>query len=51
MYLIKGKMLVQNVDDKGAEYWKDKWAVDSVLRSGDMYYFCNKIIDAEFSDS
>jgi len=50
MYYIKGIQKVVNTDVKGLEYWKTKWGVNNVLKNGDQYFFCQKILEAEFSD-
>jgi len=50
LYYIKGTQSVKSVDSKGGDYWKAKWGVDAILRNGDTYYFCQIVIDAEFSD-
>lgn len=50
MYVIKGMQNVSNTEILGTEYWKEKWGVDSILKNGDTYYFCNKIIIAEYKD-
>ena len=43
-------MSVKSSEIKGTEYWKGQWNADSVLRSGNDYYYCRTIIDAEFED-
>ena len=43
-------MSVKSSEIKGTEYWKEKWGSDVVLRSGNDYYYCRTIIDAEFED-
>ena len=50
MYYCLGTMLVENTNDKGTEYWKQKWGADQVLRNGNEFYYCKTIIDAEFED-
>lgn len=49
LYHVKGTQRVATTDIKGGDYWKDKWNVDTILRNGDMYYFCQTVIDAEFT--
>ena len=49
-YIIKGTMKVSSVEEKGLEFWKQKWNCDNVLKNSGEYYFCNKIITAEYTD-
>jgi hypothetical protein len=50
LYEVLGTMSVESSNEKGTEYWKDKWGADNVLRNGNVYYYCRAIIDAEFED-
>ena len=50
LYEVLGPMDVDRSNDKGTEYWKERWGSDSVLRNGNDYYYCRIIIDAEFED-
>jgi len=50
LYYIKGTQPVEATDILGGPYWKDKWNVDTVIRNGNTYYFCQKIINASFVD-
>lgn len=50
MYQILGKMDVSISNEKGTEFWKERWNADSVLRNGNLFYYCRKIIDADFED-
>ena len=50
LYYIKGTQSVESVDQRGGPYWKEKWGVDTVLRNGDLYYFCQKVLEAEYND-
>ena len=50
LYEVLGTMDVERSNDKGTEYWKERWGSDSVLRNGSDYYYCRIIIDAEFED-
>ena len=50
LYYVKGTQSVESVDVLGGEHWKIKWNSDTVVRNGDTYYFCQKVIEAEFSD-
>jgi hypothetical protein len=50
LYEVLGIMNVERSNDKGTEYWKERWGANSVLRNGNDYYYCRTIIDAEFKD-
>ena len=50
LYELLGTQSVIKTDDKGTEYWKEKWGSDAVLRHGDIYYFCRSVINAKFED-
>lgn len=50
LYQVLGKMDVDKANEKGTEYWKEKYNANSVLRNGNFFYFCMTIIDAEFED-
>ena len=50
LYEVLGIMSVERSNDKGTEYWKEKWGADNVLRNGNDYYYCRVIINAEFED-
>ena len=50
LYEVLGTMDVERSNDKGTEYWKEKWGSDTVLRNGNDYYYCRTIINAEFED-
>ena len=50
LYEVLGTMDVEKSNDKGTEYWKEKWGSDTVLRNGNDYYYCRTIINAEFED-
>ena len=50
LYEVLGTMSVESSDQKGTEYWKGQWGADNVLRNGNDYYYCRRIIDAEFED-
>ena len=43
-------MSVESSNEKGTEYWKERWRANSVLRNGNEYYYCRTIINAEFED-
>ena len=50
LYEVLGTMPVERSNDKGTEYWKEKWRADTVLRNGNDYYYCRAVINAEFED-
>ena len=50
LYEVLGTMDVAKSNDKGTEYWKERWGSDTVLRNGNNYYYCRVIINAEFED-
>jgi len=50
LYECLGSMSVESTNEKGTEYWKGQWGADSVLRNGNLYYYCRAIINAEFED-
>ena len=50
LYEVLGIMSVERSNDKGTEYWKEKWGADNVLRNGNDYYYCRIIINAESED-
>ncbi len=50
LYEVLGTMPVERSNDKGTEYWKEKWRADTVLRNGNDYYYCRTVINAEFED-
>ncbi len=49
-YILRGTMKVSSVDKEGIEVWKQRWNANNVLRNGGEYYFCNKMITAEYTD-
>ena len=50
LYECLGVMSIESADAKGTEYWKKRWGADTVLRSGNDWYFVRTIIEAEFED-
>jgi len=52
MYIVRGTVLAQVAETSGGtEELKKRYNnVDTVLRNGDKYYFCDTIQEAEFSD-
>ena len=48
-YVVRGKVLADKVTDVPADELKKRYSLaDTILRNGDMFYICMKIIDAEF---
>ena len=50
LYVICGTVLAEKVTISTEELKKQYSLADTVLRNGDTYYICQKIIDAEFVD-
>ena len=50
LYECLGIMSIESADEKGTEFWKKCWGADTVLRSGNDWYFVRTIIEAEFED-
>jgi hypothetical protein len=50
LYEVLGSMEIVRTDTEGTDIWKERWGADTLLRHDDMYYFCRKVIDAEFED-
>ena len=50
LYEVLGTMDVEKSNDKGTDYWKERWGADTILRNGNIYYYCRDIINAEFED-
>ena len=50
LYEVLGTISVERSNDKGTDYWKERWGADNVLRNGNDYYYCRVIINAEFED-
>ncbi len=50
LYEVLGKQSVKSVDVEGSDVWKNRWGADTLLRNGDIYYFCRSVINAEFED-
>ena len=49
MYIILGTVLVDKVTNISTNELKKRYSLaDTILRNGDMFYICMKIIDAEF---
>ena len=50
LYVICGTVLAEKVTISMDDLNKQYSLADTVLRNGDTYYICQKIIDAEFED-
>ena len=51
MYVVRGRVSAQKVIDKPATELKSWYSLaDTVLRNGDVFYICMKVIEAEFKD-
>tara|TARA_R100001377_G_scaffold69259_1_gene44579 strand:+ start:147 stop:338 length:192 start_codon:yes stop_codon:yes gene_type:complete len=51
MYVICGTVLAQKVINQSTEELKNRYTLaDTVLRNGNTFYICMKIINAEFDD-
>ena len=50
-YVVQGTVSAHKVTDITTDQLKDRYRLaDTVLRNGDTFYICMKIIDAEFKD-
>jgi len=50
-YVICGTVLAQKVTNKSTDELKKQYSLaDTVLRNGDTFYICMKMINAEFID-
>ena len=48
-YVIRGKVSADKVTNISTNELKKRYSLaDTILRNGDMFYICMKIIDAEF---
>ena len=51
MYAVRGRVSAHKVTDKSTDELKSWYSLaDTVLRNGDVFYICMKIIDVEFDD-
>ena len=50
LYVICGTVLAEKVTISTEELKKQYSLADTVLRNGDTFYICMKIIEAEFED-
>ena len=50
-YVVRGTVSAHKVTNLTTEEIKNQYSLaDTVLRNGDTFYICMKIIDAEFED-
>ena len=50
-YVVQGTVSAYKVTDTTTDQLKEKYSLaDTVLRNGDTFYVCMKIINAEFED-
>ena len=49
-YEVLGTQRVEQADEEGSDVWKERWGADTILKNADLYYFCRKVIEAEFKD-
>jgi len=51
MYVVRGRVSAQKVINIPASKLKSWYSLaDTVLRNGDVFYICMKVIEAEFKD-
>ena len=51
MYVIRGAVLADKVTNISTNELKKRYGLaDAVLRNGDTFYICMKVIEAEFED-
>lgn len=50
LYEVLGTMDIASTNKEGVEVWKYRYGADSLLRNKDVFYFCRRVIDAEFED-
>ena len=51
MYVVRGKVSAHKVTNKSTDELKNQYSLaDTVLRNGDTFYICMKVIDVEFED-
>jgi len=51
MYVVRGRVLAQKVTHLSTDELKKQYSLaDTVLRNGDTFYICMKVIEAEFED-
>ena len=50
-YVVCGTVLAKKVTNKSTDELKKQYSLaDTVLRNGDTFYMCMKVIEAEFED-
>jgi len=50
-YVVRGRVSAHKVTDKSTDELKKQYSLaDTVLRNGDIFYICMKMIEAEFED-
>ena len=50
-YVVQGTVLAQKVTHLSTEELKNQYSLaDTVLRNGDTFYICMKIIDVEYEE-
>tara|TARA_Y100000782_G_C9960812_1_gene171708 strand:+ start:299 stop:484 length:186 start_codon:yes stop_codon:yes gene_type:complete len=50
-YVVQGTVSAHKVTDITTDQLKDRYSLaDTVLRNGDTFYICMKVIEAEFKD-
>jgi hypothetical protein len=50
-YVVRGTVSAHKVTNISTEDLKKQYSLaDTVLRNGDIFYICMKVIDAEFED-
>ena len=47
-YIVLAKYLINKISDPKKE--KENYGADIVFKSGDKYFICNQIIEANFED-
>ena len=49
MYVVRGTVLAEKVINISTNELKNRYSLaDTVLRNGDSFYICMKVIDAEY---
>ena len=49
MYVVRGTVLAEKVINISTNELKNRYSIaDTVLRNGDSFYICMKVIDAEY---
>jgi len=51
MYVVRGRVSAQKVTNKSTDELKSWYSLaDTVLRNGDIFYVCMKVIEVEYED-